>query len=63
MEYGLTDNGFIVKGGVNRGLTYLITNNENINSSKGKTARKFGIKIISENEFLKMCSNETFNIM
>lgn len=56
-------NGFEVRGGVNKGLTYLVTNDENTNSSKGKAARKLGIKIISENEFLKICSNEINDIM
>lgn len=50
--------GFEVKA-VNRKLTYLVTNDPNTNSGKGKTARDLGIKIISENEFLRMISDNT----
>ena len=54
--------GFEVKGGVNKGLTYLVTNDSNTNSNKGKTARKLGIQIISENEFLTMVNNSAENL-
>lgn len=56
------DNGFEVRGGVNKGLTYLVTNDQNTNSSKGKAARKFGIKNISEDEFLKLCNSSDSNL-
>ena len=56
-------NGFEVKSSVKKGLTYLVTNDSNTNSSKGKNARKLGVKIISEDEFLKMCNNESEDIM
>lgn len=55
--------GFEVKNSVKKGLTYLVTNNKDTNSSKGKNARKLGIKIISEDEFLKLCNNESKDIM
>ena len=54
--------GFEVKGGVNKGLTYLVTNDSNTNSNKGKTARKLGIQIISENEFLTIVNNNAENL-
>lgn len=57
------DNGYEVKDGVNKGLTYLVTNDKNTNSSKGKAARKLGIKIISEKEFLALCANIQTDIM
>lgn len=50
--------GFEIKA-VNKKLTYLVTNDPDTNSGKGKKARELGIKIISENEFLKMISNQT----
>lgn len=56
------DSGFEVRGGVNKGLTYLVTNDQNTNSSKGKTARKFGIKIISEVEFLELCNSSSTDL-
>ena len=51
------EHGFEVKG-VNRKLTYLVTNDPNTNSGKGKKARELGIKIISEDEFLKMVKSD-----
>lgn len=48
--------GFEVKS-VNKKLTYLVTNDPDTNSGKGKKARELGIKIISENDFLKMISD------
>jgi DNA ligase (NAD+) len=56
-------NGFEVKSSVKKGLTYLVTNDSNTNSSKGKNARKLGVKIISEDEFLVMCNNASEDIM
>lgn len=48
--------GFEIKA-VNKKLTYLVTNDPDTNSGKGKKARELGIKIISENDFLKMINN------
>lgn len=45
--------GFKISG-VNKKLTYLVTNDFKTNSSKGKKARELGVKIISEKEFLKL---------
>lgn len=54
------NNGFTISS-VNKNLTYLVTNDPNTTSGKGKKARMLGIKIISENEFLKMISNQTLS--
>ena len=48
--------GFEVKG-VNKKLTYLVTNDTDSGSSKNKKAKELGIKVISENEFLKLIDN------
>lgn len=49
--------GFEVKGGVNKGLTYLVTNNIESGSSKARKAKELGTKVINEQEFLKLVSN------
>ena len=54
--------GFEVKGGVSKGLTYLVTNNIDSGSSKAKKAKFLGITIISENDFLKMISKESLDV-
>lgn len=51
--------GFEVKSGVSKGLTYLITNSPNSGSSKNKKAQQLGTKVITENEFLKLLSENT----
>lgn len=51
--------GFEVKGGVTRGLTYLVTNDVNSGSSKNKKAKQLGTKVISEEEFMSLVSNNT----
>lgn len=50
------EHGFKVLGGVKKGLTYLVTNNPDTTSTKGKKAKELGIKMISEAEFLDMCN-------
>lgn len=50
--------GFEIKGGVNKGLTYLVMADPNSNSSKARKARELGTKCISEKEFLAMCKGE-----
>lgn len=42
-----------VASGVSKTLSYLVTNDEDSNSTKSKKARTFGVKIISELEFIK----------
>ena len=54
--------GFEIKGGVNKGLTYLVMADPNSNSSKARKARELGTKCISEKEFLAMCKNEEQNL-
>lgn len=49
--------GYKVKGGVNKGLTYLVTNDKNSGSSKNKKAAQLGIKVINEEEFIKLVLN------
>lgn len=51
--------GFEVKGGVTKGLTYLCTNDTTTGSSKNKKAKELGTAIITEEEFLKMLSDNT----
>ena len=51
--------GFEVKGGVNKGLTYLITNDSSSGSSKNRKAKELGTKVIDEQEFLKLISNSS----
>ena len=49
--------GFEVKGGVNKGLTYLVTNDTASGSSKNRKAKELGTKVIDEQAFLKLVSN------
>jgi DNA ligase (NAD+) len=51
----IVQNGGTIKS-VGKGLTFLITNDTTSGSSKNEKAVKFGVKIISEEEFLKMLS-------
>ena len=51
--------GFEVKGGVNKGLTYLVTNDTESGSSKNRKAKELGTKVINEQEFLKLISNSS----
>ena len=50
--------GFEVKGGVTKGLTYLVIADPNSQSSKARKARELGTKLLSEKEFLDMCKGE-----
>ena len=56
------DNGFEVRGGVNKGLTYLVTNDSNSGSSKNRKAKELGTKVITEDEFLKLCNSSDSNL-
>ena len=47
--------GFIVLSSVSKGLTYLITNDKDSGSSKNKKAAQLGVKVINEEEFIKLC--------
>ena len=52
--------GGTVKNNVSKGLTYLVQSNPKSNSTKSQKARKYGTKIIDEEEFLSMI-NFTFD--
>ena len=43
-----------VKSSVTKDLSYLVTNDTSSGSSKNEKARKFGIPVISEKEFLEL---------
>jgi DNA ligase (NAD+) len=46
--------GGLVKSSVGQGLTYLVTNEPGSGSAKNKSARKSGVKVINEDEFLNV---------
>ena len=54
--------GFEVKGGVNKGLTYLVTNDTASGSSKNRKAKELGTKVINEQEFLKLVTNANCDV-
>jgi DNA ligase (NAD+) len=47
---------------VTKGLTYLVTNDPNSNSTKSKKAREFGTIVIGETEFLNMMNSNGMNV-
>lgn len=53
------DAGFEVKGGVSKGLTYLVTNTPDSGSSKNKKAQQLGTKVITEAEFMEIINKNT----
>lgn len=57
------ENGYEVRGAVNKGLTYLVTNDPNSGSSKNRKAKELGTHVISEEQFLKLCKNVENDIM
>lgn len=52
------EHGYESKSGVSKGLTYLINNDINSNSSKNRKAKELGIKILSENDFMKIINSD-----
>ena len=54
IEKDIEDNGGKVHSSVSQNLSFLITNETESDSSKFKDAKKFGIKIITEDEFSQM---------
>jgi DNA ligase (NAD+) len=50
----VVDKGGIAKNSVSEGLTYLVTNADDPSSGKGLKAKKYGVKIINEEEFFKL---------
>lgn len=55
------ENGYEFKSGVTKGLTYLITNDTSSGSSKNKKAKELGIKILSEDEFIKLIKDKNIS--
>ena len=53
------EHGFESKSGVSKGLTYLINNDINSNSSKNRKAKELNIKILTEDEFMKLLTDST----
>lgn len=58
LEYAL-EHGYESKAGVSKGLTYLVNNDISSNSSKNRKAKELGIKIISEDDFMKIIEANT----
>lgn len=54
LEKMAADAGGDVKSSVGKGLTYLVIADPNSSSSKAVSARKLGVKLISEDEFLNL---------
>jgi DNA ligase (NAD+) len=54
LEQMVIDNGGTVKSSVGKNLTYLVINDLASTSTKASAAKKFGTKLISEEQFLKM---------
>lgn len=52
------EHGYESKSGVSKGLSYLVNNDINSSSSKNKKAKELGIKIITEDEFMKMVKDD-----
>lgn len=51
------EHGYEPKSGVSKDLTYLINNDMTSNSFKNKKAKEFGVKILSEDDFLKLVND------
>ncbi len=51
--------GYEPKPGVSRGLTYLVNNDINSNSSKNRKAKELGVKILSEDDFMKLVEHDS----
>lgn len=49
--------GYESKSGVSKGLTYLITNDAESGSSKNRKAQELGVKVISEEDFIKLIND------
>lgn len=58
LEFAL-EHGYESKSGVSKGLTYLVNNDINSNSSKNRKAKELGIKILSEDDFMKIIEGNT----
>lgn len=51
--------GYESKAGVSKGLTYLVNNDINSNSSKNRKAKELGIQILSEDDFMKLIQDNS----
>lgn len=51
------EHGYEPKSGVSKGLNYLINNDTTSNSSKNRKAKELGVKILSEDDFLKLVND------
>lgn len=51
--------GYESKSGVTKGLTYLVNNDINSSSSKNRKAKELGVKIISEDDFMKLLEDNS----
>ena len=58
--HNVIEKGGIPHHGVTKDLDYLVTNNKNSGSSKNEKAARYGIQIISEEEFLDMLNTTNF---
>lgn len=54
LEKMVTDAGGVVKSGVSKDLMFLVSGDADSNSSKSVKAKSLGIKVIGEEEFMKM---------
>jgi DNA ligase (NAD+) len=54
LEKMISDHGGVVKSSVGKGLSYLIIDDPASESSKAVSARKFNVKLVSEEQFLEM---------
>ena len=54
--------GYEVKNTVSAGLTYLVTNDTESNSSKNKKAKQLGTKVINEEEFIQLCDSKSIEL-
>ena len=53
------EHGYESKSGVSKGLTYLVNNDITSNSSKNCKAKELGIKILSEDDFMKLIQDNS----
>lgn len=53
------EHGYESKSGVSKGLTYLVNNDINSQSSKNVKAKQLGIQIISEDDFIKIAQGSS----
>lgn len=51
--------GYESRSSVSKGLTYLINNDINSNSSKNRKAKELGVKILTEKEFLELLKRDS----